>query len=143
MPNYRVNTRTNWFRVKNVDKFMTWLKRFGSQIYMQASMKKGKDTYFVLIGNCECGEFPFNTELDNDNEPQIDFMDHIAKHFLSNEDIMIVLESGAEKMNYIGGIAVAYNSRGLTTYITLDSIYELAQKEFPNQQIQELNLKRV
>jgi hypothetical protein len=37
------------------------------------------------------------------------------------------MESGAEKLRYIAGYAVAYNSKGETVSLNLDDIYDKAK----------------
>lgn len=46
---------------------------------------------------------------------------------LTREDVAVFMESGAEKMRYVGGAAVAVNADGRTEVVDLDDIYEKAR----------------
>jgi len=145
MSNYYTNTRTNWFRVKDKKEFMDWLTRFGSELLLIAAEMTGKDTYFAMLGNSEFGDFPYiepPDDPDDDDQYHGDFMEHVATQFLHDDDILVILESGAEKMHYIGGVATAYDSNANMVDISIDGIYDKARREFPNKKVQELDLRR-
>jgi len=58
--------------------------------------------------------------FDHDADNSLDICDEIA----------VVMEAGAEKHCYVGGWAVAINSKGERAQVTLHDIYALAAKKF-------------
>ena len=54
-----------------------------------------------------------------------DFLEDLTKHLEENE-VAIMIECGAEKLRYITGVAYAINSKGETSTINLNDIYEEA-----------------
>ena len=121
MANYYASGRSNYFRVKDVEAFKNEVKVIGSlEVYE-------KDGFISLLSNNE-GGFP-NDHFDEyaDDYLEIDWDAIFAKH-LADEEVAIIMEAGSEKLRYINGYAVAYNNKGESRIVTLNSIYDLAKE---------------
>ena len=122
MANYYSSARTNYFRVKDVDAFNTWIKEFENGYGVEVVSKE--DTFAILFDG-ESG-VPNSREVDGDYD-HLDFMDELSEH-LADDEVAILHESGAEKLRYINGFAIAINNKAERRTISLDDIYTLAKE---------------
>ena len=122
MANYYSSARTNYFRVKEVDAFNAWVKEFEDNNGVEVVDKE--DTFAILFDG-ESG-VPISREVDGDYEP-LDFMDELSNH-LADDEVAILHESGAVKLRYINGFAIAVNNKGERRVISLDDIYVHAKE---------------
>jgi hypothetical protein len=122
MANYYSSARTNYFRVKDVDAFNAWVKEFEN---LHGVEVVSKENTFAILFDGESG-VPNSREVDGDYEP-LDFMDELSKH-LADDEVAILHESGAEKLRYINGFAIAINNKAERRVISLDDIYVHAKE---------------
>ena len=122
MANYYSSARTNYFRVKDVDAFNAWVKEFEDNCGVEVVSKE--DTFAILFDG-ESG-VPYFREVEGDYD-DLDFMDELSNH-LADEEVAILHESGAEKLRYINGFAIAVNNKGQRRVISLDDIYVHAKE---------------
>lgn len=115
MANYEEQARSNYFKVKNVDKF----KEFLEEHYLHfIEDKKG------LVGFLAHDGIPsWNQETDE----EMDFMNLLSKHLADNE-VAIIVGNGYEKMRYLSGFAVAVNKKGKTASVNISDIYNKAKR---------------
>jgi len=122
MANYYANCRTNYFKVKDDDAFMEEIGKVpGLDICNEA---KG----FCLLGDDPDGAgwpaYLYDDETGDDYE--VDITEIVSRH-LANGEVAIFMESGAEKLRYITGCAIAVNNKGEYRIVELGDIYTLAQ----------------
>ena len=122
MANYCSTARTNYFRVKDVDAFNAWAKEFEDNHGVEVVSKE--DTFAILFDG-ESG-VPISREVDGDYD-HLDFMDELSKH-LADDEVAVLHESGAEKLRYINGFAIAINNKAERRVISLDDIYVHAKE---------------
>jgi len=122
MANYYSSARTNYFRIKDVDAFNAWVKEFEDNDGVEVVSKE--DTFAILFDG-ESG-VPNSRKVDGDYEP-LDFMDELSVH-LADDEVAILHESGAEKLRYINGFAIAVNNKAERRTISLDDIYVHAKE---------------
>jgi hypothetical protein len=122
MANYYSSARTNYFRVKDVDAFNTWIKEFENGYGVEVVSKE--DTFAILFDG-ESG-VPNSREVDGDYD-HLDFMDELSVH-LADDEVAILHEAGAEKLRYINGFAIAINNKAERRTISLDDIYVHAKE---------------
>lgn len=116
MANYEEQTRSNYFKVKDVEKF----KELLDEHYLTFIQLKGTD----LVGFLAEDGLP---AWDRETDEEIDFMDLVSKHLVKG-DVAIIIGNGFEKMRYLTGFAAAVNSRGTAVYISVEDIYKKAEK---------------
>ena len=122
MANYCSSARTNYFRVKDVDAFNAWAKEYEDNYRVEVVDKE--DTFAILFDG-ESG-IPNSREVDGDYD-DIDFMDELSNH-RADDEVAILHESGAEKLRYINGFAIAINNKAERRVISLDDIYVHAKE---------------
>ena len=122
MANYYSTARTNYFRVKDVDAFNAWVKEYEDNYRVEVVDKE--DTFAILFDG-ESG-VPNSREVDGGYD-DIDFMDELSKH-LADDEVAVLHESGAEKLRYINGFAIAINNKAERRVISLDDIYVHAKE---------------
>jgi hypothetical protein len=106
MANYYCASRTNYFRVKDETAFRAWAKRRDLQIRDDNTKYPGHFALSPDDGND--GAFP---NYDAERDEEIDFIAELAEH-LAADSVAVMLETGAEKLRYLLGYAVAVNAQG-------------------------------
>ena len=118
MANYYASARTNYFKVKDLDKFKEEMNKHEVEVVSQ------EDKVAVLSCNGEGAGFP---SYDHETDEDLDFARIVSTH-LEEEEVAIFMEVGAEKLRYLVGIAEAINSKGEVRIISLDNIYKEAEE---------------
>ena len=124
MANYSCASRTNYFRVKDEPAFRAWAKHRGLEVAKGEAKHPG---HFTLLPD-QSGDGSFPT-YDLEQDEEIDFIAELAEH-LAADSVAVMLETGAEKLRYLIGYAVAVNAKGEQVHVTLDAIYPLAAHAF-------------
>jgi hypothetical protein len=140
MANYYAVWRSNYFRVKDKEAFLKAIEPI-PDLDVMFKPKKTKDgtevEHCVLLASqvSDSGSIPW----DYYNEDLEDFMDvdwsGIFKEHLQEHSVAVFMESGAEKLRYIVGVAHAFHSSGEMVTITLHDIYKEAQEAFGDEAI--------
>ena len=126
MANWYGTSRTNYFKVKDREAFNTWVSTLGGDLYVF----EGEAGRVGLGANTADGSWPTSCFDDETNDyVDIDFVFELAEHLVENE-VAIIMVSGAEKLRYITGYAVAIRSDGRELQINLDDIYELVNHKW-------------
>jgi hypothetical protein len=126
MANYYASSRTNYFKVKDVEAFKTEIESMTGSVEI-VSQKADGVTLVGLLGNDPDGDgFPFSFYSHEEEEyVELDW-EKIFKAHLEDDWVAIIMEAGAEKLRYINGYAIAYNNKGETKTVGLNDIYTLA-----------------
>lgn len=128
MANSYCASRANFFRVKDAAKFTAWAKQRGVTVHR----RHGDTEYFTMVpDDSENGAFP---DYDPEADEEIDFAAELAAH-LHEDSVAAILETGAEKLRYLHGHAIAINAQGERIEISLDDIYALAGRRFPGKEV--------
>lgn len=126
MANWYGTARSNYVRFNDLDALKNSLAPFGS-----ISISEGKPNRYCLLVTdpSDDGGWPSCAYDENDNEVIFDPIKHICP-FLHKDDILIMMQAGAEKLRYITGYATAYDHEGKHISIVLDDIYTIAKKKW-------------
>ena len=128
MANYYCFSRTNYFRIEDVIRFTAWAAQRGLTVHPQ----QDADDHFAIFPNdSDSAAFP---SFDSDTDKEIDFAAELAAH-LDEGSVAVILETGAEKLRYLHGHAIAINAQGDLVQIALDDIYNLAAQRFPGKEV--------
>ncbi len=114
------SSRSNYFKVKDKAAFLSWLSDLG-----EVSVLHEENGYIAITGD-NFGGWP--TCLGEDCEP-FDLAGELAG-FLADGEIAVLIETGAEKLRYITGNAVAIDNQGKRIEIVLSDIYDQAEAVF-------------
>jgi hypothetical protein len=164
MADWYGSSRSNYFKVKDVDKFKGLCDLWGIEsiskdfdILLQnceACLKKAPDvkcSEYVkrvvdkcegrkekqllhgFLGSSDFGGLPSFREEEDEKTGQTteyEFDDFLTELATNIEDgwVAIMMECGAEKLRYITGFAMAINSKGEKNSVSLEDIYEKAEK---------------
>jgi hypothetical protein len=124
MANYYCASRTNYFRVKDPDAFLKWANELSLNVWPGGDNKQlfavSPDQY------SDDGGFPstlYNEK--NDDWTDFDFAEELSR-FLADGSVAVIMSSGAEKLRYISGYAVAINNKQEREQLWLSDIYKRA-----------------
>jgi len=121
--NYSARTRTNYFRVKDVDALKETLAPFGESLEIEVGEKFPNAIYLAWEGDGGWPRYYWDVEA----ELVVDaWLPQVVAPHVEDEQVAIFLEVGYEKLRYLVGYAVAINNKGETREVGLDDIYELA-----------------
>ena len=126
MSNYYAHSRSNYFKVKNVDEFKAFCDKIG--VEMIKSMFDNEDNFvgFVCSLDAGGGGIPSSVyDKDTDVCTDFDICEEVSKHLLEGE-VAVFIEISHEKLRYLAGNATAVNWKGEVEQITLNNIYEQA-----------------
>lgn len=117
MANYCCTIRTNYFHVKNEEKFRELMSKVcGSENAVQLWEEKDKygNTVFgfgVYGGIAGIRDAEEDYDEDADESSYDEFLDGLQE-CIADDDAIIILESGNEKMRYVIGSASIITSKG-------------------------------
>ena len=154
MANYNTFSRTNYFKVKDYDKFINWAENCGVQFEVVEN-RDNKGTYALLSEDYEgvsiitlhcfdAEDFYYDEDPQESNIERLKkklgvyksgeyeyYEEHIPKDLaehLVDDEVAIFIELGKEKLRCLNGFAIAVNSKGETREVTINSIYEMAKE---------------
>lgn len=115
MANYCCIIRTNYFRVKDPEEFRAFMKRvYGIEDAVQLWEERNTDGD-VLFAFGSCGGISglhgaaADEEDDADESAYDEFISGLQTH-VANDDAVLILEAGHEKMRYVVGSATIVTS---------------------------------
>lgn len=131
MADWYGTARSNYFRVKDEAAFRKEAESLGLEV-MTSSSDSG--LLFMVTPNAldDKGGWPTWSPDESDavGDPlEMDIVGSLSKH-LCKDEIVILMECGAEKLRYITGHATAFNSNGKRVDLDLGDIYQKAAKKF-------------
>uniref|UniRef100_UPI0026075659 hypothetical protein n=1 Tax=uncultured Halomonas sp. TaxID=173971 RepID=UPI0026075659 len=104
MANWYGTARSNYFKVKDADAF----KAFADSVNL--NWHAGPDDSFMISGDDD-GSWPsYYYDEKRDEDVDLDLVCEISQH-LQDDQIVVLMEAGAEKLRYITGYAVAFNKQ--------------------------------
>lgn len=117
MATYYSQGRTNHFRVKDSQKFEQEIETLSGHSSIEIYNEDGQ---YCLLFEDGMPTYSYNEETGEEGE--IEMEDVIKKH-LADGSVCVMIETGAEKMRYITGYAIAFNNKGDRKVVSLDDIY--------------------
>ena len=125
MANYYSMARTNYFAVKNLDLFKEEIETIASKSNPIDIWYDEDEPKLVGLGFPE-GLPDAIYDEDTDETTDLEWVKVIGAH-LEDDWVCVIQEIGWEKLRYFVGLAVAFNNKGGSDYISLDEIYESAE----------------
>jgi hypothetical protein len=124
MADYYATARSNYFQVKDPDALRRELAGLDIDVLTDDPQDPQR---VVLLCRSDHGSWPHSRYDENaDDDVEVDLAAIIAQH-LTDGQVAVLMESGAEKLRFIGGLAVAVNNRGEQVGVSLEDIYEHAK----------------
>lgn len=132
MANYYSQARTNYFAVKDPQKFLKELEGWSVTVITK-EQEDGTTLYGFLDDDPNGGGLSYSRyyyaedDVNEENElvEEREWSVWLAGH-LADDAVAILVEVGSEKYRYFNGYAFAVNSKNETRTVDLNSIYELA-----------------
>ena len=87
------------------------------------------DAFMVYSNDPDTGCFPSSYLNEADEDVDIDLPSEIGAHLVDGE-VCILMQAGSEKLCYISGWAMAFDSTGKVVRVSLDDIYSTAKEAF-------------
>lgn len=128
MANYQATARSNYVKIKDMEGLKKALKPFDIAIWEQDGM--------VGFGQSEMsdGGWPgwcLISVADDEPEEEIEFDPAIQIcPFMEEGQVLVMMESGHEKLRYVQGHAQAFNTKGGYVQLILRDIYQMAADKF-------------
>jgi len=139
MANFNLWARSNYFKIKHPDKYKKFIEDYGLNLITNNALDVELPNSLYGFLCCNEGipdyiEQDFNIDGIISNKPLIEFLERnifeeLAEQ-LQEDQVAVVIEVGQEKLRYLGGIAIAVNSKGETVQIDLNDIYKQASEKF-------------
>jgi len=126
MADYIAQARSNYFKVKDAERFRKFCQEHGLELITEAPTKKKDPT---LFGFMISESIPAGRTDDKGEWIETDFIQELAKQ-LAPDAVAVVMEVGSEKMRYLNGYTCAVNSTGKTVELNLNQIYQQAKRRF-------------
>lgn len=127
MPNYELKARSNYFRVRDAQRFERWCRNFGLQFWTDHKLPGCADMFYAVSADNGAG-WPSQNMI-ADVYQEIDFQAELRKH-LDPRDIAVLYQTGDEGMRYLTGVATAIHADGRAVSVNLDNIYDRARETF-------------
>lgn len=120
MANYYGHGRSNYVKVKDREKFRQLCNTYGLDLWddgerLGFGTDKGEPNSFV-----------YDDEIGDEKELPF-FLDEFSK-VLEDDEVLIWMHTGNEKLRYLVGYAIAINSKGEQESIDINQIYVKAKK---------------
>ncbi len=126
MANYYGSARSNYFKVKDETAFQAWAKLRGLEVWEQNT--EGEKRFGICPDdNSDSGGWPHFVSDEDGGSKVVCIEKELAQH-LQNKSVAVLMETGAEKLRYLVGYAIAINNKGETVEISLDDIYQAAER---------------
>lgn len=126
MANYIASARTNYVRFKDEAALQQALLLANK--YRLAYYKDKPEEPLCAMFYSDDGDSGGFCLYDNEADAYGDW-DEIAT-LMDDDQVLIVMEAGAEKLRYITGYARAWNSKGEVEAVNLNDIYEKARSKW-------------
>lgn len=128
--NFSATARSNYFRVKDEEKFKEWVGATSLKILTGSRKsepdKAGVRRFAIAPGDyCEGGWPSTLYDEETDEDRDVDVAEELAEH-LADDEVAILMEAGSEGERYVTGWAVAVNNKGGYEQVGLDDIYKKA-----------------
>jgi hypothetical protein len=124
MSDYNATAASNTFHVRDRAAFERALA--GLPLRIETAIGSLNRRHVYLACESDHGTWPSERDDPNGREGvEVDLLALIAAH-LRPGAVAVLKEAGAEKLAYIGGVALAVNAAGETARVDLDEIFDRA-----------------
>jgi len=130
MANYYAKARSNYFKVKDKEKFEDFCNRLNVEM-----IEREDQVGFICTLDPDCGSLPWSIYDETlDDHVEYDLLQGISEH-LQEGEVAVLQEAGHEKFRYVTGVAFAVNWKGEVAYVNINDIYKKAQEELGGEHI--------
>lgn len=120
--------RSNYVRIADMPGLIKSLEPFMPSIEISPNAAPDESTVCFLADAGGEG-WPTWGQDEDENEIEFNAAEHICP-FMEPNQVLVLMESGAEKLCYVSGHASAYHSDGREVHLSLTDIYKMAADAF-------------
>jgi len=121
MANYYATARSNYFKVKDLEKFKKEMQDYAVEVVE-------RDGLVALMSDDPDGAGWNFCVYDEESDDYIDnSAEEIIAPHLADGWVCVLQETGSEKLRYLIGYALAFNNKGEAVSVNLDDIYQMVQ----------------
>lgn len=130
MANYTARTRSNYFRVKDLEAFKQFIEGFTEDDLKVEQKRTETEPNRVAVFVTNPGGLPTHVHNAPEQEDpvEVDFLAALAAHLCEGE-VAIFMEAGHEVWRYCYGVASAINSAGERRVVNLNDIYAYVEAD--------------
>ena len=121
MANYYGYARSNYFRVKDLQRFRAAMSNCAVEIVEEDNGDKNRSRRVALLSDSESGWSSSYVDAKG-NDVDASIHDIVQEH-LADDEVAIFMEIGYEKLRYLSGYAVAVNNKNKSVSFQLSDIY--------------------
>ena len=127
MANWYGTSRSNYFKVKDIDEFIAAMER----VHVRWNRKDPDQlTTFMVYTDDNDGDWPSTIYGQGDGEDEDIWFPEYVSQFLVDGEVAIFMTAGAEKVRYVSGVATAIDNTGKYVEVSLNDIYPKAKAFF-------------
>ena len=130
MANYYGMSKSNYFKVNDIELFKTELESYPVNVFTVD--RDGVELVSFVDNDENEGNVDSYYDEESDEYIDVDWPDVFRRHLADNW-VAIVEGIGNEKYRYFNGYAVAYNNKGEVRSVGINAIYDLARDLGDNQ----------
>lgn len=130
MANYYATARSNYFRVRNVEKFRDWVQSIPGLRILEKEVD-GEVQYFgICARDTDSGGWPGHrfAQTPDENDTELDLLTELSKHLVP-DSVAVLMEAGHEALRYVVGHAQAVDCHGNVVEVSLNDIYAEARQD--------------
>jgi len=130
MSTYYGSCLSNFFKVKDLEKFEEWISKFPEleTFGPELGAVEGETKDYVAFGSTEIG-IPEYMPTEDGEDIEVDFISDLYKH-LQEGEVAIVQEIGNEKLLYFTGYSLVIDWQGNTKYFSIADAYDWANEKY-------------
>jgi hypothetical protein len=126
MANYVAAARSNRFAVRDREAFLAWVGTIPG-LYAESEGCRDGAERFVLLADEDGWPTHRLPACGDDCEEEFDLFAELSER-LAEGEVAVLVESGHEKLRYVGGYAAAVVHRGEKLSVSLDDIYSMVEE---------------
>ena len=124
MANFYATSRSNYVIVKDVQAAVDSLKPYDIPIYCHPT-----NSYAIMLTGCDANGTFNSSYLGESEENYVNLAKWASTHLADNQ-VLVLVSAGAEKLRYVSAWAEAYTWKGeVVTVDLLDTLFSRLQKE--------------
>jgi len=124
MSTYYGSCLSNFFKVKDLEKFEEWISKFP-----ELETFGGETKEHIAFGSTQSGIPDYMMSEDGEDSTEVEFITELSKHLREGE-VAIVQEIGNEKLLYFRGFSVVIDWQGNSKYFSISDAYEWANEKY-------------
>jgi hypothetical protein len=134
MSNWHGTALSNFFRVKDLAGFKSMVEKELPGVEVREGAATGpNDGRVCVVASRDSDNGGWPTWIvdpdDHEDEVEVDMPRSISQHLVEGE-IVVLMQSGADRLKYVTGDSVAFDHTGKCVSVSLNDVYKKARRKF-------------